>query len=204
MATGFAGVQLATSLGAEGEGLDAPAFEGFWATAAELEALVFVHPSQARPDPRYDTHYLRNLAGNPSEVGLAAAGLIFGGVLERWPSLRIVLSHAGGSVIALVGRWDRGASVRSALVGRLSASPSELAGLLHFDTIAHDPLVLELIARRWGSERLVVGTDRPFPMGDQSPLKTLHAAGFSPAAIDTITRDNPLRLLGSPVIDGAH
>src|SRR5690606_27630451 len=110
---------------------------------------------------RMGDYYLRNLVGNPVETALAGARLLFGGVLERFPDLRIILSHGGGALPSLVGRWRHGYEARDE-AKVLARAPIENLRRLYYDTVVFDPVVLRHLVETVGASQVVLGTDYPF------------------------------------------
>lgn len=162
---GLRGVTIGSDAG-EGRELDAPDLEPFWAAAEDLGALILLHPSDVPGAARMGQYHLRNLVGNPMATAHAAARLIFGGVLDRHPGLRIVLSHGGGALPWIAGRLDHGYRVRPECGSACAQPPSAYLRRFWYDTV-----VFEAGARRWlreqvGADRVVFGTDTPFDMGD--------------------------------------
>lgn len=170
---GLVGVEAPASV--DGVYLGDERFEPFWAAAEELGAVVFVHPTTRAFDlPEY---HMWNTVGNPFETTIAAAHMVGAGVLDRHPGLRVVLAHGGGALPALRGRLRRAATVQ----GRPDPEPS--IRRFYFDTVTHDPDVLRELADFAGADRIVLGTDHPFDMGDPDPLATVRAAGLDPDAL---------------------
>jgi aminocarboxymuconate-semialdehyde decarboxylase len=183
---GLGGVQILTRIGKRG--LDDPRLAVFWKAVTELDIPVFLHPANTL-DPLQRRYYLSNLIGNPTETAVATAHLIFGGVIDRFPSLRFVLAHAGGTVPALLGRWVHGSEVIPELE-ILQRPVRDYLPSFWFDTVAHDPAFIELMLRPLGLQ-MVVGTDYPFDMGDLDPLRTLDAVpGLTPERRAEITGAN--------------
>lgn len=170
---GMVGVEIATTV--DGTDLDDPEFEPFWRAAAELRCPVVIHPYASLRGRNVSRYLLNNLVGNPAESTIAIAHMIFGGVLDRHPDLRPVLLHGGGFVPWQSGRWDRGFEgvAKVTRSGGLETRPTELLRRVHFDTVLHDPRVLDLLIRWAGPERVVIGSDYPFAMGDMKPVDTL-------------------------------
>jgi aminocarboxymuconate-semialdehyde decarboxylase len=171
-ALGLRGVEISTSAG--GRELSDPALEPFWARAEELEALVFIHPWGCTLGHRLDEHYLANVVGQPVETTLALSHLIFSGLLDRRPGLRILSSHGGGYLPFYVGRSDHAWEVRpDAQTPKLR--PSEYLRRLYFDGLVYDPQSLAALIARVGAGQVMLGTDYPFDMGIEDPLARLEA-----------------------------
>ncbi|MFC4472255.1 amidohydrolase family protein [Streptomyces xiangluensis] len=157
--------------GAAGGGsysLAAPELAPLWRALEDDGRMLLLHPG-ATPDPRLNPFYLANLLGNPGETALAAAQLVFGDVLALHPGLRFVLVHCGGLLPAVVGRWQRGADTHRPGVPDLSESPRESVRRFYVDCLAHDPAVVDLAVTTFGEDRIVLGSDWPFPMGTRDP-----------------------------------
>jgi aminocarboxymuconate-semialdehyde decarboxylase len=198
MARGFAGVEIAASV--NGVALGDDRLAPFWAAAESSGALVFVHPTtRGSAGPGLDDHYLWNLVGNPGETTVAAAHLVLSGVVERHPDLRVLLAHGGGGVLALRGRLHHGWANVAAARTRLSESPIDSLRRLHYDTVVFDPLVLRDLVAFAGAERVLLGSDYPFDMGDARPADTVAAAGLDAAAERAVLGANAARLLGLEV-----
>ena len=127
--------------------------------------VVCIHPFEAAPAGALSRYFLGNLVGNLYDTGLAAALLIYGGVLERHPNLRIVLYHAGGALPALVGRLDMGYRLVPECRKAIPRPPSSYANQFYFDIIAHSRGMLGHLVKTYGADRFVVGTDYPLPAG---------------------------------------
>ncbi len=154
---------------------------------------ILVHPHDPLGADRMGGYYLRNLVGNPVETALAGTRLIFGGVLERYADLRIILSHGGGALPQLVGRLIHGHSVRPEAKVNISGPLSNLQRL-YFDTIVFRPEPLRNLIATVGASRVVLGTDYPFDMGEYDPVGLVQRAGLSDADVATIL-GNGQRLL---------
>jgi aminocarboxymuconate-semialdehyde decarboxylase len=168
--SGFALGTVTTSSGYGASGLDP-----LWEVLHAAEAFTLVHPSHS-PDERLDSYYLSNLLGNPYETSLAAAGLVFADVPARFPGVRFCLCHGGGVTAAVAGRWQQG--IDTARPGIKPPSQSVAAALQQFyvDDLVHDTGVLALLGATYGAERVLAGSDWPFPMGsDQLDLTRLAA-----------------------------
>jgi aminocarboxymuconate-semialdehyde decarboxylase len=160
---GLSGAQIGSNIA--GRNLDDPELEPVWATAAEVGAFILVHPINVAGMDRLGSYYLNNLIGNPLDTTIAAACLVFGGVLERHPSLKICLAHGGGFVPYQGGRFVHGWQVRDEPKKRLAKPPTDSLRRFYFDTIVHSAEVLEFLVGSAGSGRVLLGSDYPFDMG---------------------------------------
>lgn len=193
---GAVGVEIATTV--DGRELDDEALDPFWAAAADLGCLVLVHPYDALAGRGVSRYFLGNLVGNPAETTVAVAHLVFGGVLERFPELRVCVVHGGGFLPYQRGRLDRGyAAAAGRTATHLSRPPGEWLRRLYYDTVVHSPEVLAALIDFAGADHVVLGSDYPFEMGDPQPVTTVSAVpGLSDADRDLILRGNVDRLLG--------
>jgi aminocarboxymuconate-semialdehyde decarboxylase len=175
--------------------LDEPGFEVFWAAAEALQMAVCIHPFEAAPVGAMSRYFLGNLAGNLYDTGLAAALLIYGGVLERHPALRIVLYHAGGALPIILGRLDMGYRLAPECRNAIPRPPSTYAKQFHFDIIAHSRPMLSHLVKTFGADRFVIGTDYPLPAGLAHPVDEVKALNLSDDEERKIFSDNARRLL---------
>lgn len=187
----WAGVIVGTEL-AGGSYAD-PVHHDLWRVLEDAKLPVLLHPSESG-DQRLKPFYLSNLLGNPFETALAAAGLIFGDVVGTFPSLQFILSHGGGVTPALIGRWQRGVTSGRSNVGELTLSPLEALRRLNVDSIVHSGTQLAATVELVGSERLLLGSDWPFPMGTDSADHDM--ADLEPELIGRARVDNPMRVFG--------
>lgn len=163
------------------------------AAATDAGLAVLVHPMQL-PRPEWKDHYLTNLIGNPVETTTAVASLLLSGVLEELPDLRICFLHGGGCAPALIGRWQHGWHARADVRQGSTHPPAEAFAKLYFDTVTHDPAVLQLLTLRVSRERIVCGSDYPFDMAQPDPVRFLLDNGLDAATLET----NARRFLGIP------
>ncbi|WP_207540714.1 amidohydrolase family protein [Sabulicella rubraurantiaca] len=196
-ALGLRAVEIGTCPG--GRDLDDPALFDFFTACVELDMAVFVHPgSPVLGDARLDRYYFRNLVGNPYESALAAANVVFGGVLQRLPKLRICFSHGCGGLCAILGRLRHGWRVRPEAKAVLACDPIEDFRRIFADTLAHDAVVVRALVEQLGPQGLMVGTDYPFGMGDADPGGSLAAMGLEPEDAASVAWRNALRFLNQP------
>lgn len=159
---GWGGVIVGTDLGSHSYA-DAT-FHPLWRLLSDRGLPVLVHPSESH-DPRLGPFYLTNLLGNPSETALAAAQMVFGDLPSLFPDLKVVLSHGGGATAALVGRWQRGVDTDRPGLKTLGLGPRDAMRWFHVDTIVHSPAVFALLVETFGLDKILLGSDWPFPMG---------------------------------------
>jgi aminocarboxymuconate-semialdehyde decarboxylase len=189
------GVEVAASV--RGVYLGDDRFEPFWAAAEASGALVFIHPTTRGFDaPVFGEYYLWNTVGNPIETTIAAAHMTLSGVMERHPALKVLLAHGGGALPALRGRLRHAHSFQPQAGSKLGESPEASIRRFLFDTVTHDPQVLRELVAFAGPERVVLGTDYPFDMGDPRALETLRGAGLDPEEEAAVAAGNANRLLG--------
>jgi aminocarboxymuconate-semialdehyde decarboxylase len=186
---GMVAVEIATSV-VDAE-LDDPSLEPFWQAAEERDALVLVHPYASIGSERLARYWLSNIVGNPAEETVAAAHLVYGGVMERHPALKVCLTHGGGFLPYQIGRQDRGFEAYGQLTRvHLQAAPSSFLRRFYYDSVVHGPEALRYLVQRVGADRVVLGSDYPFPMGDPRPVATVLDAGFDEATTSAILGGN--------------
>lgn len=177
---GLSGAMIGTHV--NGRNLDDPILEPFWATAEELGALIFIHPMPGAAPERLGGYYLRNLVGLPFETTISGVCLVFGGVLERYPKLKVLLAHGGGFVPYQAGRFQHGWEVRPEARKLLHAPPDESIGRLFYDTILHSKAALEYLIASVGADRVLLGSDYPFDMGNIDCVSRVRALSIEPDA----------------------
>ena len=192
-AQGLRGISVSTDV--DGRELADPRHEPVWARAAELGAVVFVHPWGCGLGSRLAAHYLSNTVGQPLENALALSHLIFSGVLDRHPGLRLCFAHGGGYLPSYIGRADHAWHYRTDARG-CAEPPSRYLRRMWFDALVYTPESLRHLVSVVGADRVVLGTDYPFDMGIDDPLERLSAADFDPEVAAAIRSHNALSLLG--------
>jgi aminocarboxymuconate-semialdehyde decarboxylase len=165
---GLAGVQIGSHVNEWN--LSEPALFDVFAAAAELGAAVFVHPWEMMGEARMRKYWLPWLVGMPAEVSLAICSILFGGVLERLPRLRIAFAHGGGAFPGTFGRIAHGFEVRPDLVAvDNKVHPRDALGRFWVDSLVHDADTLRGILRLFGDAHVMLGSDYPFPLGETPP-----------------------------------
>jgi aminocarboxymuconate-semialdehyde decarboxylase len=171
---GLRGVEIGTNVaGAE---LSDERFRPFWAKAEELGILVFMHPSGFTDGQRLNQHYLINVIGNPLDTTVAVSHLIFGGVLDAYPRLKICLAHGGGFLAAYSGRMDHAHGARADCRQVIERPPTSYLKKLYFDTIVFTHHQLEYLKDLYGSDHLLLGTDYPYDMAEDDPVGFISSA----------------------------
>jgi aminocarboxymuconate-semialdehyde decarboxylase len=180
-----------------GRDLDDPVLLPFFEACAGLDMAVFVHPaSPLVGQERLTRYYFPLIVGNPLETALAASKLIYGGVLERWPQLRVCFAHGGGAFPFTLARLDHGWRVRPEGPAAIPRPPREYARLLYFDSLTLSADNLRFVVEQFGAERVVLGSDYPFDMGSADPVGAVAEAGLSAAAREHVEGGAAVRFLG--------
>ncbi|MFN0277934.1 MAG: amidohydrolase family protein [Pyrinomonadaceae bacterium] len=164
---GLAGVQIGTNVNQLN--LGEPQFFDFFAACAEMGMAIFVHPWDMMGEKDMQKYWLPWLVGMPAEVSRAICSLIFSGVLERLPNLRICFAHGGGAFPATIGRIDHGFSVRPDLFTDNQHSPRRYLSKMYFDSLVHDASKLDFLIKLVGADQVMLGSDYPFPLGEAEP-----------------------------------
>ncbi len=161
---GHKGCQIASNVA--GTNLDDPSLDVVWAKACELDVPVFIHPSDVMGvNDRLKDYYLRNFIGNPLDTTISMACLIFGGVFDRFPKIKFLVSHTGGFTPWIRGRWEHGYGERREPKVHGAKNPEQYINNFYYDTIIHNADSFEFAVNTLGSERILYGTDYPFDMG---------------------------------------
>lgn len=190
---GLRGIELCTNVaGAE---LSEARFRPVFARAEELGVLVFLHPGGFTEGRRLSDHYFSNVIGNPLDSTVAVSHLIFGGVLDAYPRLKICVAHGGGFLPAYAGRMDHAHGARTDCRLCIKKKPSHYLKKMYFDTIVFEQGQLEYLVETYGSDHILMGTDYPFDMGMYEPIDFVSGAKLSAAAKQAILGGNAARLL---------
>lgn len=192
MSLGMKGVQILTNVA--GKELSDPEFAPFWAKAEELGALVLIHPNGFTEGERLTRFYLNNVLGNPLETTIALHYLIFDGVLERHPNLKIFAVHGGGFAGAYWARMDHAWGARSD-VHVIPHAPTTYLKRVYFDSVVFSVEQLEALVRMAGVEHVLMGTDYPFDMAESDPVGHVMETTLDEADKAAICGGNAVRLL---------
>jgi aminocarboxymuconate-semialdehyde decarboxylase len=189
---GLRGIEIPSHV--NGRELSSPKFRPVLAAAQDLGVLLFLHPLGFTHGERLREHYLNNVLGNPIDSAVAVAHLIFDGVLDNLPGLKICVAHGGGYASHYWGRMDHAWRARSDCREHISKPPSHYLRQLYFDTLVFDPAELRFLLETYGADHLCLGTDYPFDMSEPDPVG-FHA-GLSPPDREKILGGTAARLLG--------
>ncbi|HET9312276.1 MAG TPA: amidohydrolase family protein [Actinomycetota bacterium] len=192
---GFKGVQVGSNI--DGKNLGDESLFPFWERVRELDLVVFSHGLSPLGPERMKEHELKNFVGLPIDTAVSVASLVFGGVYERLPGLKIVFSHGGGAFPCLVGRWDHGYRDRLSKQDDTTIKlPSDYLVDVYADSLTHDPAAVRYLVERLGEDQVVLGSDHPFDMGEADPIGKVKEAIDDPAIVDKILGGTASRLLG--------
>ncbi|MCK9538258.1 amidohydrolase family protein [Dokdonella sp.] len=195
---GLSGVQIGSHCG--DWNLDAPELFPFFEAAADLGAAILLHPWDMMGRESMPKYWLPWLVGMPAEQSRAACSLIFGGVLERLPRLKICLAHGGGAFPYTIGRIEHGFRMRPDLVATDNArNPRDYLERFYFDSCVHDEAALRYLLEVAGVDRVMLGTDYPFPLGEQEPGSGITALGLAPRDTARLFHGTALDWLGLPL-----
>jgi aminocarboxymuconate-semialdehyde decarboxylase len=194
MKIGLKGVQVITTVG--NKELADPTFAPFWAAAERLGAVVVLHPNGFTHGERFQKFYFNNVIGNPLETTMALHHLIFEGVLERHPNLKIIAVHGGGFLGGYSGRIDHAWGARSDCNAKLPRPPSEYLRRVYVDTVVFTGHQLRALIEVFGADHVLMGTDYPFDMAEYEPIGHVVDAGLDEKTIAAICGGNGKRLLG--------
>ncbi|XP_068716028.1 2-amino-3-carboxymuconate-6-semialdehyde decarboxylase-like [Montipora foliosa] len=193
---GFPGVEIGSHV--NDWNLDAPELDPVFAAAEELGCGVFVHPWDMESTVRTSKYWLPWLVGMPCETAQAICCMIFGGVFERYPGLKVCFAHGGGSFPFTIGRIEHGFNVRPDLCAvENNVSPRKYIGQIFTDSLVHDENALKYLVDFIGQENVLLGSDYPFPLGEHHPGKLIEEVyNDRPQLRDKLLSGNALRFLG--------
>jgi len=177
--------------------LSDPFFEPFWTAAEELGCCIFVHPWEMMGENDMQRYWLPWLVGMPAETSRAICSVIFGGVLERHPKLRIAFAHGGGSFPLTIGRIEHGFNVRPDLCAiDNTTNPRDYIGKFWIDALVHDPKALDFIIDVMGADKICMGSDYPFPLGELHPGKLIENTDYPSKIKEQLLYKNAMDWLG--------
>jgi len=193
---GMPGIEIGTNV--NGRNLDDPLLFPFWKAAQDMGMAVFVHPWEMMGAERTQSYFLQWLVGMPAETTLAIASMLFGGVSDAFPKLRVMFAHAGGTFPFTVGRISHGYYARPDLCNVNNVSdPTKYVGQFWVDSITHNADALRFLLALLGPDRIAYGTDYPFPLGDLEHGKFIEdMVDLSPAVKQQLFSTTVLDFLG--------
>lgn len=191
---GMAGIQIGSHV--NGWNLDDPRIFPILEAAQDLNTAIFVHPWQMMGSDRMSLYWLPWLVGMPAETALSICSLIFGGVFEKLPKLRVAFAHGGGAFPSIIGRLEHGYNVRPDIVATHNQhNPRNYIGKFFVDSLVHEPAVLEYMINLFGADCIALGSDYPFPLGEEEPGKMIKAMKLDVTTNNWLYADTALKWL---------
>ena len=195
MKIGLRGIQIGSHI--NDWNLNEPELFSVFEAAQELGAAIFVHPWDMMGKEKMQKYWLPWLVGMPAETSLAICSMIFGGVFERLPFLKVAFAHGGGSFPATIGRIEHGYNVRPDLVAADNKeNPKKYLKNFYLDSLVHDPMMFDMLINLMGPERIALGTDYPFPLGELSPGKLIESMSYNEKIKERLLSGTALEWLG--------
>jgi aminocarboxymuconate-semialdehyde decarboxylase len=192
---GLAGVQIGSNINQVN--LNEPQFLEIFKACESLGMAVFVHPWEMMGEKEMQKYWLPWLVGMPAETTRAICSMIFGGVLDACPNLRVAFAHGGGSFPSTLGRIEHGFNCRPDLVAvDNTINPRAYLDKIWIDSLVHEPLMLDYIVKLFGAERIALGSDYPFPLGELEPGKLIHSMPYERKQKDLLLHGAALNWLG--------
>jgi aminocarboxymuconate-semialdehyde decarboxylase len=192
---GLAGIEIGSHI--NGRNLDDPRVVEVFTAAQELGAAVFVHPWDMLGRERMSRYWLPWLVGMPAETSLSICCMIFGGVFEKLPNLRVAFAHGGGAFPATLGRIEHGFHARPDLVAvNNRTNPREYIGRFYVDSLVHDPDLLQYMLKLMGANSIALGSDYPFPLGEDRPGQLIESMRLDSAIVERLMHGTALEWLG--------
>jgi aminocarboxymuconate-semialdehyde decarboxylase len=190
----FGGLEICTNV--NGVDFDDARFVPFFEKVVEQDLLLVVHPNGFSQGERLSDYYLINTVGMPMDSTVFIARMIFGGVMERFPDLKVCVMHGGGYLPFYPARFDHAYEQRDDCREHISRPPSTYLAQMSFDTMVFDPELIGTLVRRWGADHVLLGTDYPFDMGETDPVGLLaRVEGLDDKERSLIAGGNAARLL---------
>lgn len=188
------GLEIGTNI--NGKNLNEPEFHPFWQEAEQQGCAIFIHPWEMMGEQQMEKYWLPWLVGMPAETTRAICSLIFGGIFERFPKLRVAFAHGGGSFPYTLGRIEHGFQVRPDLVQvDNNTNPRDYLGKFWVDSLVHDKEALRFLLNTAGEDKICLGSDYPFPLGEHRPGELIESMGFNKETEDKLLFENATRWL---------
>lgn len=195
MKIGLSGVQIGSHV-VDDWNLGSISLFPIYEAAQELSAAIFVHPWDMAGQERMQRYWLPWLVGMPTETSLAICSMIFGGVFEKLPKLRVAFAHGGGSFPGTLGRIEHGFHCRPDLVAiHNNTNPKSYLGKFWVDSLVHDASMLEYIIKIFGEDKVALGSDYPFPLGENEPGKLIRTMNIEPRKKEMLLSGSALKWL---------
>jgi aminocarboxymuconate-semialdehyde decarboxylase len=195
MEIGLAGVQIGSHV--NDWNLENEALYPFYEAAEKLGAAIFVHPWDMMGQAKMQKYWLPWLVGMPAETSLAICSMIFGGIFDKFPKLRVAFAHGGGSFPATIGRIEHGFNCRPDLVAIDNPNnPRNYLDKFYVDSLVHDAPTLRFLLDLFGKEKIALGSDYPFPLGELTPGKLITEMDLATETVRYLTHQSALNWLG--------
>jgi aminocarboxymuconate-semialdehyde decarboxylase len=192
---GMPGLEIGSNI--NGLNLGDAQFFPFYERAEQLGCALFVHPWEMMGEQQMERYWLPWLVGMPAETARAICSMIFGGVLERFPRLRVAFAHGGGSFPFTIGRIEHGFNVRPDLVAVDNPiNPRDYLGRFWIDSLVHDTQALQYVVELMGADKVCLGSDYPFPLGEHRPGGLIETMPFAEALKEKLLWENAKGWLG--------
>jgi aminocarboxymuconate-semialdehyde decarboxylase len=192
---GLKGIQIGTNINQEN--LNEEKYFEIFKACEEMNMAVFIHPWEMMGEKEMQRYWLPWLVGMPAETTRAICSLIFGGVLEKLPELRVAFAHGGGSFPSTIGRIEHGFNCRPDLVAPdNNVNPREYLGKFWIDSLVHDPVMLDYVVGMFGADKIALGTDYPFPLGELQPGKLIKEMPYEQDVKELLLHGSALTWLG--------
>jgi aminocarboxymuconate-semialdehyde decarboxylase len=197
---GFKGIQIGSHI--NDANLDDDSLFPIYEACESLDMAIFVHPWWWMAKEKMDKYWLPWLVGMPMETSLAICSMIFSGVFHKYPKLRVAFAHGGGSFPSTIGRIEHGFNVRPDLVAvDNNVNPKDYLGKFWLDSLVHDDKMLEYIIELVGEDKVALGTDYPFPLGELEPGKLIHERPYPNNVKEKLLSSNALDWLNMKKTD---
>ena len=192
---GLVGIQIGSHVNEWN--LNAPELFQVFQACQELDMAIFVHPWDMMGKEKMEKYWLPWLVGMPAETSLAICSMIFGGIFERLPELRVAFAHGGGSFPATIGRVQHGFDVRPDLCAVDNpVAPRDYLGKFWLDSLVHSPEMLDYVVDLMGTDKIALGTDYPFPLGELEPGQLINSMDWQDDKKEMVLSGSALNWLG--------